>query len=299
MNCIQCILYVYTMYYKVIVLPLQRYTLFVAAARKMKLKNLLAAVQGGDALLHYVAQLGYIPIIQLLCKWGVDINMKTRITNATPLLTVVSHIHLDADLTAKTVEVLFQCGAEESVNAENSAGDSPLFMAILRRQEKVFDLLLRKGADPTKLDKAGNTILHAAAQVNAVKVCRKIMATKNNNKELMVGAKNDDGQTPIHLAAMHGPKFLETVVDSLGKDYSDCVEWFSALDNNNCTALDIAAQSGQQDTFAFMWEEMEKYSPAHIDVERQKLRILIEEAEKDSSQWQKVNDALSIFPKRM
>ena len=285
-------------------LSMQRCTLFVAAVHEMKLGEVLAAVDRGDAPLHYAAQLGYLTIIRLLCKWDAKFNMKTRITEATPLLTVVSH-NLDADKANKTVEVLFECGAETSVNDANNVGDTPLFMAILRRQRQVFETLLSKGANPDKCDKAGNTILHAAAQVNAVDICEYIM--KMGNIEQMVAAKNDNNQTPIHLAAMHKRECLETILkefrngknSALGKQYSDCVEWFSAEDRDGCTALDIAAKVGQRDTFAYMWEEMEKYSPAHIHVECSKLRIFIEEAKKDSSQWQKVTDAITIFPKRM
>lgn len=279
---------------------LQRCTLFAAAVHKMELKNVLDALRSGEALLHYAAQLGYLPIIQLLHKWGADVNMKRRITNATPLLTVVSPNHLDAQLTLRTVKVLIQCGAKESVNAVNNAGDFPLLMAARRNQDEVFNELLKEVGDQweNQQDNAGNTILHAAAQVNAFKICETIME-KVNDKEKMVAATNDDGQTAIHLAAMHSKECLDAIVKKFEKCYSDYVRWFSALDSNRCTPLDIAAKAGQEATFKFMWEAMEGYSPPHIDLERRKMKSLIEEAEKHPSQWQKVTDALSAFPKRM
>ena len=283
------------------ILPLQRCTLFVAAVYKMRLEKVLEEVERGSTILHYAAQLGYRTVIRLLCKWGMDVNMRSSITNATPLLTAVSPNHLNEGVTKKTVTVLLQCGARESVNTENDGGDSPIFMAILRRQAGVVDQLLDNGADRSKLDKGGNTILHIAAQENAVDVCERLMKMGDSGK--FVCAKNDDGQTPIHLAARHSPECLEKITSALksklGKDYAKHVEWFSAPDSSDCTPLDIAAKAGQKETFAYMWEEMEIYSPAHIEVECRKLQFLIEEAEKDPSQWQRVIDYLNLFPKRM
>ena len=285
----------------VIHLPPQRCTLFVAAVYKIGLTKVLEEVERGSTILHYAAQLGYRTIIRLLCKWGMDVNMRSSITNATPLLTAVSPNHLNEGVTKKTVTVLLQCGARESVNTENDGGDSPLFMAVLRRQDGVVNQLLGEGADRSKLDKGGNTILHIAAQVNAVDVCEMLMAMDDSDK--MVATKNVNGQTPIHLAAMHSPRCLKkitfTLPCSLGKNYAKHVEWFSASDSSDCTPLDIAAKAGQKETFAYMWEEMERYSPAHIEVECRKLQFLIEEAEKDPSQWQRVIDYLNLFPKRM
>ena len=278
-------------------LPLQRRRQFEAAVGNLD-KELVVKMEG-DALLQYAAQLGYVSIIQLLCDWGVDVNKRSFLTKSTPLLNVVSRNHLDEELTKSTVKVLIDHGAKESVNDENNVGDTALFMAIRRRLSGVFSLLLDEGrADPAKLDEARNTILHAAAEVNATEICKEIMRRADNRRKI-VAAKNDDDQTAIHLAAMHEQGCLEEIISALGQDYSNVVEWFSAEDSNGCTPLDVAAKAGQQATFKFMWNEMEDYSPVHIDVEHRKLGKLIKEAGKDPSQWQKVTDAIRAFPKRM
>ena len=161
----------------------------------------------------------------------------------------------------------------------------------------IIQLLCKWGT----LDKGGNTILHTAAQGNAVNVCKMLMAMDDSVK--MVATKNDDGKTPIHLAAMHGPECLEKITyalrSKLGRDYAKHIEWFSALDSSDCTPLDIAAKAGQKETFAHMWKEMKQYSPAHIHVEDGRLNTLIENAEKDPSQWQRVIDFLNTFPKQL
>ena len=277
-------------------LPLQRRTRFEAAVSDLGKE--LVVEKEGDALLQYAAQLGYVSIIKLLCSWRVDVNKRSCLTKSTPLLNVVSRNHLDEDLTESTVKALIQCGAKHSVNAENNVGDTALFMAIRRRLSGVFILLLKAGADSAKLDEGGNTILHAAAEVNATEICKEIMYRTDNPRE-MLAAKNDDDQTAIHLAAMHKPECLEEIISALGQDCSNVVEWFSAEDSKGCTPLDIAAKAGQQATFKLMWKAMEDYSAAHIDVERRKLKILIKEADKDPSQWQRVTDAIRAFPKRM
>ena len=278
-------------------LPLQRYSDFETAGKELGIHRV--AKMEGVALLQYAVQLGYVSIIQLLCDWGVDVNKKSFLTESTPLLTVLSHNHLDEEQTKSIVRVLIQRDPKDSVNAENKDGDTPLFMTIRRRQSEVFSLLLTAEADLDKRDAAGNTILHAAAEVNAFQICGEILARPNVKRREIVAAKNDDDQTAIHLAAMHEPECLKVIISALGKDYSEQVEWFSAEDSKGCTPLDIAAKAGQQATFEFMWNEMEDYSPAHIDVEHRKLEKLIEQAKKDPSQWQKVTDAIRAFPKRM
>ena len=282
------------MYIYVIYLPLQRCTQFKVAACELGKK--LVAEKEGVALLQCAAQLGDERIIHLLCDCGVKVNKKSCLTESTPLLIAVSRgCHPEEKEPIESVKALIQRGAKDSVNAENKDGDTPLFMAIRRRHKNVFITLLIERADPTKLDEAGNTILHAAAEVNATEICKEIMKRTYNRTEILA-AKNHDDQTAIHLAAMHKPDCLNEIIEGL--DAKE-VEWFSAVDSKGCTPLDIAAKAGQQATFKFMWDEMKKYSAAHIDVERRILKSLIKEAEKDPSEWQKVTDAIRAFPKRM
>lgn len=280
-------------------LSLQRCTLFAAAVYGIRS---LKTVKDSDILL-YAAQLGYRTIIQLLRKWGMDVNRQSIFTGTTPLLTAVSPNNLDEVKKAKTVAVLLKCGAKESVNLKNRNGDSPLIMAVLTGQAAVFDLLVKEGATLGERDKYGNTILHIAAQVNANVICEKIMDRADFSDEIFAD-KNDDGQTPIHLAAMHSPQCLKEITSTLkcrhGKSrYPKFVEWFSTRDSNDCTPLDVAAKSGQKATFEWMWGETEKYVPAHIEAERSKLKFLIDKAADDPSRWQGVIDFLKLFPKRM
>ena len=277
-------------------LPQQRYTQFKDKACKLGIE--LVVEKEGVALLQCAAQLGQEHVIRLLCDWKVDVNTKSCLTESTPLLIAVSRgCHPQEKEPIETVKALIDCGA--SVNAENKDGDTPLFMAIRRRQSEVFHLLLTEGADSKKLDEAGNTILHAAAEVNATEICKEIMDRTYDRKEILA-AKNDDDQTAIHLAAMHKPDCLTKIINGL--DATDCskeVDWFSAVDSKGCTPLDIAAKAGQEEAFNFMWDKMKDYSPALIDVERRIMNSLINEAEKDPSEWQKVTDAIRAFPKRM
>lgn len=45
-------------------------------------------------------------------------------------------------------------------------GYRPLMTALIREKPKHFEMLLRKGANPDLTDRAGNTALHIAAQIN-------------------------------------------------------------------------------------------------------------------------------------
>ena len=267
----------------------------------MGLENVIDAVKRGDFILQYAVQLGYWTIIWLLWRWGVDVNTKSIFTGTTPLLTAVSPSHLSEDVKRKTVDVLLKCGAK--IDVENEEENSPLFMAVLTGQWKVVDPLLGPKPNLAKRDKDGNTILHIAAQVNAFQICENVFDKVYMDVQHFA-AQNSDGQTPVHLAAMHDCRCLKAMISALKKRHGEqlylkFVEWFSITDRNGSTPLDVAAKAGQKETFKTMWQELEEYSPPHIKIECRKLSFLIGRAKGDASQWQEVNEFLKVVPKRL
>ena len=270
----------------------------------MGLENVKEAVKKGDSILHYAVQLGYWTIIRLLHGWGVDVNTKSIFTGTTPLLIAVSPSHLSEDVKKKTVAVLLECDAK--IDVENKERDSPLFMAAVTGQSNIVDLLLGP-ENLVKRDKDGNTILHIAAQVNAFDIC-KLVSDKEYMDDELFAAQNNDGQTPVHLAAMHDCQCLDAMISALKgrhgeQHYLKFVEWFSAPDRNRSTPLDVAAKAGQKETFKTMWRELEERDkdgdPPHIKTECRRLNFLIGKAKEDASQWQGVIEFLKVVPKRM
>ena len=221
-------------------------------------------------------------------NWGLDVNNVTRLTGGTPLLVAVKPKELN-EVIRKMVLVLLECGACNSLNIADKAGDTPLLLAVLAGYPKVVDQLLLAGADPFKTDVDGNTILHLATQVNAVEVCKLIMQKYPD----FVRAENNDGKTPYHIAAMHDRACLEELF---------CIhesECFSKPDKDGYSSLDIAAKAGQKATFKILWDKMDQHSPPQVEVERNNLKFFIKRVEEEPFRWEMLAGYLQTFPKMM
>ncbi|ONH93513.1 hypothetical protein PRUPE_8G235300 [Prunus persica] len=83
-------------------------------------------------------------------------------------------------------------------------GDTALHIAVSDRQEDHVEELV-KLISPDKLERQnerGNTPLHFAASMGNLRMCACIA----ERHPLLVGAPNDDNETPLFLAALHGKK---------------------------------------------------------------------------------------------
>ncbi|KAE8009777.1 hypothetical protein FH972_006193 [Carpinus fangiana] len=91
-----------------------------------------------------------------------------------------------------------------------NSGDTALHIAVSDDNEKRFEELITeiisKGSEGKKALKVkkeqGNTALHAAALMGSVRMCQRIAKVD----PLLVGVRNEDGETPFFLAAVHGKK---------------------------------------------------------------------------------------------
>ncbi|MBS4168373.1 HEAT repeat domain-containing protein [Parachlamydia sp. AcF125] len=89
-----------------------------------------------------------------------------------------------------------------TVSAENLAKETPLHVAVKGRFTSIVQLLLEYGADVKKLDSLHNNALHHACQ--SQKDCVDIVKLLLQYEPTLMEAKNEDGQTPLHLAAFTG-----------------------------------------------------------------------------------------------
>ncbi|KAF7242953.1 Histone-lysine N-methyltransferase EHMT1, partial [Varanus komodoensis] len=82
---------------------------------------------------------------------------------------------------------------------QDAGGRTALFWATEFRHERLAQLLLSRGADPTARDHEGNSCLHWAACVGHVPIARLLLEA---GAELNV--PNAQGDTPLHVAAQEG-----------------------------------------------------------------------------------------------
>lgn len=94
-------------------------------------------------------------------------------------------------------ELLIAAGA--NVNARNSGGATPLFLAAMNQNKLIAEALIAKGADVNLQNNAGGAALHAAAKNGQVDLAAVLIAAGAD-----ANIKAKDGTTPLHLAAKNG-----------------------------------------------------------------------------------------------
>lgn len=117
-------------------------------------------------------------------------------------------IHNHQDVVLQLLDVLPQLPPTETpvVDCLNNYKQSPLHLAVLTRQKKVIQYLLKANANPLVCDRDGNTPLHIACRIGFVEGVATLLGRTNHiNAEACripeLNIRNSKGQTPLHLAS--------------------------------------------------------------------------------------------------
>ena len=191
----------------------------------------------GSTPLHDAARWNASATAEVLLKHGADVQAKGS-SGATPLhyaavenaevslreraareaASFYVHMpHIAASVNTSVMAGVLLCSGA-AVNAKNDAGETPLHIAASEDAPEMAELLLRAGAAVDAKDKDGETPLHVMAkwqlstyrQLRASyhyeKAKRVLWAAYETGKELLctgaaVDAKNNAGETPLHVAA--------------------------------------------------------------------------------------------------
>ena len=97
-------------------------------------------------------------------------------------------------------------------------GDTALHLAALYEHEDVFERLLEAGANPRARCAAEGSVLHDAASVGNVLLVSRLLSVAPD----MVNCTDEDGETPLHLAARCGA--TETVAVLLNAEADKSVQ---------------------------------------------------------------------------
>ncbi|CAL5427707.1 unnamed protein product [Camellia sinensis] len=97
-------------------------------------------------------------------------------------------------------------GAEVQAAGITFSKETALHMAIYENKEEIVEKLVQQIDRKTDViqstDNKGNTPLHLAAKLGSCKMCECI-ASKSFG---LISCRNNDGETPMFLAALHGKK---------------------------------------------------------------------------------------------
>ncbi|XP_067685980.1 putative ankyrin repeat protein RF_0381 [Haliotis asinina] len=192
-----------------------------------------------ENILHLSCHGGNVDIVKYILEQNiVDINSK-RSDGKTPLMLASLHgcrnifqllIGKDADVgTAHDCEMLFTCACEGGdaeivtfvlnhtsvdVNSILSNGITPLMCAAKLGHEDLFKLLVTKGADMAKVDDDHENVLHIACRDGNTEILKYIL--KQN--VLDINSKQEDGMTPLLLAAALAEKEVVEILVAKGAD---------------------------------------------------------------------------------
>ncbi|XP_068218079.1 transient receptor potential cation channel subfamily A member 1 homolog [Palaemon carinicauda] len=127
----------------------------------------------------------------------------------------MSPLHLAADQGCTRLCEVLLANKDVDVNLENEHGVAPIHLAALHGSLDVIQMLVRKKAKLTAVDKNGRTALHIAASVGSVSIV-KFLAKKG----VPLKIKDEKGSCALHLAAFKGSLECCKVLISCAKSSS-------------------------------------------------------------------------------
>ncbi|KAH0624369.1 hypothetical protein JD844_031768 [Phrynosoma platyrhinos] len=135
-------------------------------------------------------------------------------------------IHEQTAVIVQLVQVAVSIPSQQIINITNHLQQTPLHLAVITRQPRVVGFLLQAGADPTLLDRYGNSIIHLALQLDDEEMLRTLLCHLGSHTLRLLETPNYLGLFPVHLAVKcKRPTCLELLVEK-GADVN-AAEWQS------------------------------------------------------------------------
>ncbi|KAI5144118.1 Ankyrin Repeat Domain-Containing Protein 55 [Manis pentadactyla] len=220
--------------------------------------------EGCTPLMHAVSG-RQVDTVKLLLKMGANINMqdaygRTSLCLATYLGWLEGCVSLlrngakhnipdkngrlplhaaTAEPDVRLLTVLVQQSNLSEINHQDNEGMTPLHWAAFHNRPQHTQMLLKKGADPTLVDKDFKTALHWAVQSGNRILCSIILS--HHQGPSIINYDDESGKTCAHIAAAAG---FSDIINELAR-VPECN--LQALDVDDRTPLHWAAAAGKAD----------------------------------------------------
>ncbi|NXP50526.1 NFKB2 factor, partial [Heliornis fulica] len=109
-------------------------------------------------------------------------------------------IHEQTAVIKQLIEVVVSIPSQQIINISNNLQQTPLHLAVITKQPQVVQLLLQARADPTLLDRYGNSLLHLALQAGDEEMLRTLLTHLGSAAPHLLRLPNFHGLLPVHLA---------------------------------------------------------------------------------------------------
>ena len=247
--------------------------------------------------LHYACYGGHLDMVRMLIsEFKADMNIVDTF-NDTPLhvaaanrkedvaLALINEFGCDTNIRGKNGRTVLHsaceggcvalvrtliCDHNADVNAHDNNNDTPLHMAAIHGEDVALVLINEFGCDTNIRGRNGRTVLHSACEGGCVALVRTLICDHNAD----VNAHDNNNDTPLHMAAIHGEDVALVLINEFGCDtnirgrngrtvlHSACEGGCVALvrtlicdhnadvnaqDKDNDTPLHLAAENGNED----------------------------------------------------
>ncbi|XP_048059090.1 transient receptor potential cation channel, subfamily N, member 1 isoform X2 [Megalobrama amblycephala] len=158
-----------------------------------------ATAKDGQTALHIAVENCKPQVVQMLLGFGAHVQLKGGKAQETPL-----HIAARVKDGVRVAEMLLKSGAD--VNAEQENGETAMHVAARHGALQMIQALIQEGGDVTWKSKFDENSLHVAVRQCHAHVVKEILNSLTNERsreeaELCVREGNQNGETPLHLAA--------------------------------------------------------------------------------------------------